>query len=89
MKHAIITVRGYVQGVGFRYFVMNSAKKNNINGYVMNLSNGNVLIEAEGDICNLETFIDVINSGPISADVSDIIIEYSNIENYSEFSIKY
>ena len=43
-----ITVKGIVQGVGFRPFVYNLAKSLNLKGYVINSSKG-VTIEIEGE----------------------------------------
>jgi len=48
MKRLQIQVKGVVQGVGFRPFVYNLAKKFNLTGFVTNTSKG-VTIEVEGD----------------------------------------
>ncbi|MGO9612583.1 MAG: carbamoyltransferase HypF [Dissulfurispiraceae bacterium] len=48
MTHLHIVVKGIVQGVGFRPFVYNLAKKLKLNGYVTNSSEG-VVIEVEGN----------------------------------------
>lgn len=42
------TVSGMVQGVGFRYFTVLAAHRLNITGWVRNLHNGNVQVEAQG-----------------------------------------
>ena len=44
---ARIRVKGIVQGVGFRPFIHNLAKRHNLKGFCLNDSEG-VLIEAEG-----------------------------------------
>ncbi len=54
MNRFLLTVKGTVQGVGFRPFVYNLAKNLAIKGYIKNTSDG-VVIEAEGD--NTEEFI--------------------------------
>ena len=51
-----IEVKGIVQGVGFRPFVYNLAKLNNLVGWVNNTSKG-VMIDIEGDEKNLNNFI--------------------------------
>ena len=56
MKLAIITVRGIVQGVGFRPFVHRIARENHISGYVKNLGTS-VEIDAEGDDRDVEAFV--------------------------------
>ena len=48
IKLARVTVRGVVQGVGFRPFVYRLANHHNLKGWVRNTS-GSVEIEVEGD----------------------------------------
>ena len=50
-----IRLRGIVQGVGFRPFVYNLAKRIGIRGFILNSSSG-VTIEAEGSEAALEEF---------------------------------
>ncbi len=56
IERAKITIRGAVQGVGFRPFIFRLAKEMNLKGYVLNSSRG-VLIEAEGESDSLKEFI--------------------------------
>ena len=51
-----ITIKGAVQGIGFRPFVLRLAKELSLNGYVLNNSGG-VLIEVEGEQNKLEAFL--------------------------------
>lgn len=51
-----ITIRGAVQGVGFRPFIFRLASELNLKGYVHNSSKG-VFIEAEGELNKLKEFI--------------------------------
>lgn len=84
-----IVVQGIVQGVGFRYFVYHHAVKLGLAGWVRNLFNGNVEIEAEGERSLLESFIGEIKLGPRSAHVKDLHIEWQPYENkYSAFEIR-
>jgi len=48
-KHVNITVKGRVQGVGFRYSAMEAAEELGIKGFVRNMPDGSVYIEAEGE----------------------------------------
>lgn len=48
MKRYYIVYSGQVQGVGFRWRLMQIAYKYNLTGYVRNLSNGNVETEVQG-----------------------------------------
>ena len=48
MKRFYIIYTGRVQGVGFRWRIMQIANKYNLTGYVKNLSNGDVVCEIQG-----------------------------------------
>jgi len=69
-----IVVKGRVQGVGYRYFVLNKAIELHINGWVKNLPNGDVEIEAHSESTNIKTFIDWLKIGPSMSDVKSINI---------------
>ena len=47
--HLTAHFSGRVQGVGFRYTVYQVAKEFEVSGYVQNLSDGRVRLEAEGE----------------------------------------
>jgi acylphosphatase len=56
MKHWNIKVTGKVQGVFFRASTKAVADQLGVKGFVKNLSDGSVYIEAEGDEFALEYF---------------------------------
>ena len=58
-----VEVRGIVQGVGFRPFVYQLARKRGLKGWVRNTS-GCVQIELEGEEEALESFLDCLKSQP-------------------------
>ncbi len=64
MKSVEINITGYVQGVGFRYFVYQNANHLGLNGFVKNLIDGSVFIRVEGDIQNIEQLIKLVSKGP-------------------------
>ena len=49
MKRYYILYRGRVQGVGFRWRLMQIAYKYNLTGFVKNLDNGDVMSEVQGE----------------------------------------
>lgn len=51
---------GHVQGVGFRYSVLQVAKGFEVGGYVKNLSDGRVELVAEGSRDEIEPFLAAI-----------------------------
>jgi len=60
--HAVI--QGRVQGVGFRYFVMDRARELRIVGTCRNLRNGDVEVIAEGEEGALEALLVALKQGP-------------------------
>jgi len=88
-KHIHVFISGIVQGVGFRYFAYKWAKKFGINGYVKNLSDGRVEIEAEGEEEFLEDFLDKLKQGPLGAIVENVEVVDSNVlREYFDFEIR-
>ena len=84
-----ITVQGLVQGVGFRYFVYRHASKLGLTGWVRNLYNSEVEIEAEGDRSLVEELIKEVKVGPRSAHVKDLKIEWQDFKNrFQAFEIR-
>jgi acylphosphatase len=88
MKCLKITVKGMVQGVGFRYFCYEKANEFGINGYAKNLYNGDVEILAEGDEALLNEFVEAVKIGPRFSDVNSVKVDEINYENrYNSFRI--
>ena len=48
VHHETVYFSGHVQGVGFRYSVLQVAKEFEVAGFVANLADGRVHLEAEG-----------------------------------------
>lgn len=65
-------ITGVVQGVGFRYFVENAAKRHNINGWVRNTPSGGVEITAQGESDQMALFDKAVSRGPAGAYVREI-----------------
>ena len=61
------TVRGRVQGVGFRYFAVRRALELGLVGWVANAADGTVHCVAEGSPDALDAFEAALRSGPLGA----------------------
>jgi acylphosphatase len=84
-----IIAEGLVQGVGFRWFVARRAGALGIRGYIRNLYDGNVELEAEGDRSLLEEFMKEVRVGPRSAHVTNVRIEWRDpVQRESNFEIR-
>ncbi|HEY0863741.1 MAG TPA: acylphosphatase [Lacunisphaera sp.] len=57
VHHATVFFTGRVQGVGFRYQALQVAKGFEVSGFVMNLPDGRVQLEAEGATGEVRDFI--------------------------------
>jgi acylphosphatase len=88
MKRYKIIVAGRVQGVGFRYFVQKQAQLNCIKGFVRNLYDGNVEIDAEGDSTNLQDFIHQCKQGPAHSSVDFFTQSEVPLWGYQNFNIR-
>jgi len=84
-----IHVRGYVQGVGFRWSTVREAKNHGITGFVKNLSDGSVYIEAEGSERQLKAFIEWCKEGPGFGHVESVTADPYPPVNYKDFRIEY
>jgi acylphosphatase len=49
MLAVLITIRGRVQGVGFRWWATGEARYLNLSGYAENLADGSVELRAQGE----------------------------------------
>ena len=68
-------VSGRVQGVGFRYFALDAARRDGLQGYVTNRDDGSVEAVAEGEAEALERFERALRRGPSAARVDDVIVD--------------
>ncbi|MCK9373745.1 MAG: carbamoyltransferase HypF [Sulfuricurvum sp.] len=85
-KRIVITVRGRVQGVGFRPFVYREAKRCGIKGYVTNTAEG-VYIDAEGE--NLDDFTAALRCAyPDRARMDFVEITDADPLGYADFEIR-
>lgn len=70
------TVRGVVQGVGFRAAVEFEARKLDLSGWVRNRADGSVELDAEGDAAVFATFVAFLRKGPRGAHVISVSEEW-------------
>ena len=71
------TVRGRVQGVGFRYYIVDRAMQLELDGWVANERDGSVRTVAEGPRPDLERFLAALEMGPPVAIIERVDTEWS------------
>lgn len=74
--HALID--GRVQGVGFRYFVLDKAHALNLTGWVRNINYDQVEVKAEGSREDLEKLLKFLHRGPAAAAVTSVDFSFEN-----------
>lgn len=88
-----LTIHGRVQGVGYRYSILDHIDKNQImvKGYVANMPNGTVSIVAQGDIEDLKDLRRFAVKGSDHSEVREIEEVYHEISEYGykSFGIEY
>jgi acylphosphatase len=60
VHHETVFFSGHVQGVGFRYSVLQVAREFDVAGYVSNLADGRVQLEAEGIPAEITAFVGAV-----------------------------
>lgn len=89
-KRVNVRVRGLVQGVGFRMFVVREANARNLSGWTRNLPDGSVELEAQGTSGLVDELIRQVNIGPSKSRVTSVSVRETTIEKTNEsFRILY
>ena len=87
MKHYKIKITGRVQGIGLRFSAMQIAYRFDVKGYVQNLKDGSVYIEAEGEEENIDRFLQWCRTGPLGARIANTDFTEGEVKNFKSFDI--
>lgn len=84
------TVHGRVQGVGFRYFVVNKALSLGLHGYARNTDGGSVEVLAQGPRLTLERLLTLLWRGPSAANVDTVEVHWGEPSTHlSGFHVRF
>ena len=72
------SIRGDVQGVGYRFFAQRAAARHQVVGYVKNMPDGSVEALAEGPLHTVEAFKHDLATGP----------RFSSVEQVEEIALE-
>jgi acylphosphatase len=80
-----LRIRGHVQGVGFRMYVVRKAREQGLSGWVRNRTDGSVEAEVQGTSAAVDAMIAAARRGPagsvvIAVEVSDASGQYQGFE---------
>jgi acylphosphatase len=81
---------GHVQGVGFRFFVQQNAKKLGITGWIRNMEDSTVTMELQGTTEKIEALTKLIKAGNYFIKVKSFALEDREIAaDEKNFKIRY
>ena len=88
MDRAVFVITGSVQGVGFRWYVLQAARALGVTGEVRNRTDGAVVVEAEGAREAIEKLLETAREGPVMAMVTQVDVSWSEgVAQFREFRI--
>ena len=78
-----------MQGVGFRYFALDAARREGLHGHVTNRDDGSVEVVAEGESESIERFERAVRRGPSRSRVEHVTVdEIEPSQGNSGFNIR-
>ncbi len=81
-------IKGKVQGVYFRAWTLDEAKKLGLKGFVRNLPDGSVELDAQGEETDLLRLISRCQHGPAHAKVEQVLLTYQDLGEFQDFNIR-
>jgi acylphosphatase len=90
MQGRLWLVSGRVQGVGFRWYVLQAARRCGVKGNVRNLSDGRVEVRVTGSASRLASLLYEIRKGPRSSRVDDVLESMLDAnQGFDEFTVRH
>ena len=88
MKTARVFISGFVQGVGFRYFVKKNAQDLGLTGWVRNTPDGRVEAIFQGRKEDIEKLISLCRKGPFLSEVKNVEVKWEEAgDKFESFEI--
>lgn len=89
-KRMEAVVYGRVQGVNFRYYTEQTARRLQLTGWVANQSDGSVRVVAEGPPADLDKLLSFLRVGPPAAHVDDVVVDWGEASGgFTQFSVRW
>lgn len=82
-----VRVTGRVQGVSFRWYAQEEARRLGVVGWVRNELDGSVLLHAEGDDAAVDALVAWCHEGPGMARVRDVAVREAAVSGATSFAI--
>jgi DNA ligase D-like protein (predicted 3'-phosphoesterase) len=87
-KGVRVAVRGHVQGVGFREATVARAEDLGVFGWVRNLEDGSVEVQAEGADTAVDGLVEWLGEGPPGAEAEEVDVTKGKVEGHEQFAIR-
>jgi len=88
-RRAELVVHGDVQGVSYRYFARDIAKKMGVKGWIRNEADGSITIIIEGDDDRVSNFVNWCKQGSPMSTIKDVEIKDSKYSGlFKNFEIR-
>lgn len=90
MLRVRVVISGFVQGVGFRYFLKEKADELGVTGWVRNTPEGDVEAIFEGEEAAVSQMVEAGREGPPPAQVRNVKVTKSKASGeFTQFTIRY
>jgi acylphosphatase len=83
-----LIIRGRVQGVGFRWWARDAARRLQLGGWVSNRADGSVELVAAGPAAAVEQLVEACRAGPPAAKVSSVERLAASDEGFDGFEAR-
>jgi len=80
-----LSIRGRVQGVGYRWWAVGEARRLRLDGWVRNRRDGSVELVASGPADAVDALVDRCRRGPPSAEVASVEVADAAYDGLSGF----
>jgi len=87
MKTVRMKISGLVQGVFFRKYIADEAKKIGVKGHVRNLETGEVEVVAEGSPEEVDSMVAICKKGAPHSNVKGVDMQELNHIGFDDFKI--
>ena len=84
-----LRVTGRVQGVFFRAWMQDQARKHDLKGWVRNFDDGSVEAHLEGEEESIRWVGDLVYNGPRAAQVERVESKSAELEGFTDFEIRH
>jgi acylphosphatase len=88
MRSVRLNITGRVQGVGYRAWAMDTARRLGLRGWVRNRADGSVAALVMGDEDAVAVMIEACRDGPYAAKVTEVAISEAEDDGSAGFSPK-